>query len=242
MSHQTSDTAATSMNILERIRRIPAVYAQEGLGGLRRRAADRIFEHVEFVAAQRDLRPPPLPARCSRSFQIRRVDATLLERFRQMPDPFPRHFEYRANYGMRHCYAVWVDQDIGALMWPVFQADNRRMVTRWRYLLPDEVRLASIWVSPAQRGTGLIDACYARFESLFRDAGFRYFYTFTWVGNHGSRRLSARRGFREVGSIHRYSLRWQREGSGLYFRQRIPRDPLEPEHPGGDMTLPDVIV
>lgn len=229
------------MKMLERIRRIPSVYAQEGLGGLGRNVADRIFEHVEFVATQRDLRFPPLPVRCSLLFQIRRVDEALLERFRQMSEPFPRHFAYRANYGMRHCYAAWVGQDIGVLMWPVFQADNTRMVTRWRYLLPDEVRLASIWVSPEYRGTGLIDACYARFESLFREAGFRYFYTFTWVGNHGSRKLSSRRGFREVGSIHRYRFRWQGEGSGLYFRQRIPRDALGPEHPGGDMDLPEVI-
>ncbi len=227
--------------MLEKLKRIPATYKQESLRGLGRAVADQVFDHVEFVAAQGDLRQPPRPARCSLTFELRRVDASLFEQFRTMPAPFPRHFEYGSVYGMRHCYAASVGQDMAALMWPVFQADNTRMVTRWRYLLPDEARLASIWVSPAYRGTGLIDACYARFEALCGGAGFRYFYTFTWIGNHGSRKLSARRGFREVGSIHRYSFRWQREGRGLYIRQRIPRDPLAPGHPGGDMKLPGVI-
>jgi len=105
----------------------------------------------------------------------------------------------------------------------------------------DEARLASIWVAPKCRGTGLIDACYERFEGICGAAGFRYFYTFTWIGNHGSRKLSLRRGFREVGKIDRYSFRWQREGRGLYIRRRIPREPLGAVHPGGDLALPEVI-
>jgi len=233
--------APTLVKILEKIKRVPALYAKEGLGGLGRTFAGHLVEHTEFVVTQGDLTRPPIHAFCSLPFQIRRADDALLERFRSMPAPLPRHFEYRTVYGMRNCYAAWIGNEIGAVMWPVFQADNLRMVTRWRYLLPDEARVSNIWASPAYRGTGLIDACFERFESLFRAAGFRYFYTFTWVGNHASRRLSERRGYREVGSVHRYSLPWQREGSGLYIRSTIPRDPLAPGHPGGDMVLPDVI-
>jgi len=227
--------------MLEKIRRIPAVYAKEGLGGIGRALAGRLLEHTEFVAAQRDLRLPPVPAKCGLSFHIQRVDDALFERFKSMPAPLPRHYEYRFVYGMRNCYAAWVGTDLAAVMWPVFQGDNRRMVTRWRYLLPDEARVSNIWASPAYRGTGLIDACFERFERLFSAAGFRYFYTFTWIENHASRRLSARRGYREVGSVHRYSFPWQREGSGLYVRSSIPREPLGPEHPGGDIELPEVI-
>jgi len=229
------------MRVLEKIRRIPAVYAKEGLGGLGRAVAGRLIEHTEFVAAQRDLREPPLPARCSLAFEIRRVDDVLFERFRSMPAPLPRHFEYRFVYGMRNCYAAWVGDDLGAVMWPVFAADNRRTVTRWRFLLPDEARVSNIWASPAYRGTGLIDACFERFERLFAAAGFRYFYTFTWVGNHASRKLSARRGYREVGTIHRYAFPWLREGNGLYIRSAIPREPLASHRPGGDMELPERI-
>jgi hypothetical protein len=229
------------MAVLEKLKRVRSVYARGGLGALARGLADSVYEHVEFVAAQRDLRLPPLPAPCDLAFELRLVDDALFERFREMPAPFPRHFDYRYVYGMRRCYAAWVGNEIGALMWPVFQADNTRLVTRWRYLLPDEARVSNIWASPVYRGTGLIDACFARFEGLVRNAGFRYFYTFTWVGNHGSRKLSARRGLSEVGSIHRYAFRWQREGRGLYIRTRIPREPLAAVHPGGDMALPDVI-
>ncbi len=227
--------------MLEKLRRIPDVYAKQGFGGLGRAVAGSLFEYTEFVAAQRDLRLPPVPASCNLSFHLRRVDDAVFEQFKSMPAPLPRHFEYRAVYGMRNCYAAWIGGDLGAVMWPVFEADNRRMVTCWRYLLPDEARVSNIWASPTYRGTGLIDACFERFETLFRAAGFRYFYTFTWVGNRASRKLSARRGYREVGSVHRYSFRWQREGSGIYVRSPIPRDPLGPEHPGGDMALPEVI-
>jgi RimJ/RimL family protein N-acetyltransferase len=229
------------MKLLEKISRIPQVYAQEGFGGLSRTLAGRIVEHTEFVGAQLDLRSPLRPAQCALAFELRLVDDALFERFRTMPAPFPRHYEYRAMYGMRRCYGAWVGEEIGCLVWPVFQADNKRMVTRWRYLLPDEARLASIWASPKFRGTGLIDACYARFERIFRDGDFRYFYTFTWVGNRASRRMSARRGMHEVGSIHRFSFRWQREGHGIYIRHPIPREALEPTHPGGDLELPAVI-
>ena len=229
------------MKILEKLRRIPSVYAEEGLGGLGRAVAGRFFEHTEFVATQRDLSLPPPPTSCTLSFQLRRVDDAQFERFKTMPAPLPRHFEYRFRYGMRNCYAAWIGDDIGAVMWPVFQVDNTTTVTRWRYLLPDEARVSNIWASPKFRGTGLIDACFERFENLFREAGFRYAYTFTWVGNHGSRKLATRRGYREVGTIHCYSFRWQREGGGLYIRSPIPRDPLAPNNPGGDMALPDVI-
>lgn len=229
------------MRVLEKIRRIPAVYAKEGLGGLGRAVADHILEHTEFVASQRDLTLPPPPASCSLAFRLELVDNALLERFRTMPAPFPRHYEYRAIYGMRRCYAAWVEDDIGALMWPVFQADNSRMVNRWRYLLADEARLCNNWASSAFRGTGLIDACFERVVAVIADAGFRYLYNFTWVGNHPARKLYARRGLREVGSVHRYSFPWLREGNGLYIRSAIPREPLATHHPGGDMELPERI-
>jgi len=229
------------VKILDKIRKIPAVYAQEGLGGLGRAVTGRLVEHTEFVASQRDLRLPAPPATCTLTFQLKLVDDALLERFRRMPEPFPRHFEYRAIYGMRRCYAAWVGDDIGALMWPVFQADNDRMVNRWRYLLPDEARLCNNWASPRYRGTGLIDACFEQLVAVIRDTGFRYLYNFTWIGNNAARKLYTRRGLREVGSVHRFSFGWQAEGSGIYFRPRIPRDPVEPKHPGGDMDLPGVI-
>jgi RimJ/RimL family protein N-acetyltransferase len=229
------------MSLVDKLKRIPAVYSDQGLAGLGKALGDRVLEHTKFVVLQRDLRLEVPPASCSLPFQLRRVDDNLLKRFRDMPPPFPRHFEYRERFGMRHCYAAWVGTEIAALMWPVFEADNERLVTRWRYLWPDETRLASIWASPAYRGTGLMDACYERFERLVRGAGFRYLYTFTWSGNRGSQRLAARRGLREVGWVHRYSFRWQREGSGFYIRKRIPREPLGPDHPGGDLELPDVL-
>jgi len=229
------------MTVLRKFERIREIYADSGLKGVARTAYDRVFEHVEFVASQRDLKLPAPPAPCTLNFQLRLVDDTLLERFRNMPEPFPRHFEYRAIYGMRRCYAAWVGNDIGALMWPVFQADNPRMVNRWRNLLPDEARLCNNWASPAYRGTGLIDACFERLVAAISEAGFRYLYNFTWIGNHSARKLYTRRGLHEVASVHRYSFRWQREGSGFYIRQSIPRDPLAPGHPNGDMDLPEVI-
>jgi ribosomal protein S18 acetylase RimI-like enzyme len=229
------------MTVLRKLTRIPEVYAESGMRGIARAVSGRVFEHVEFVASQRDLRHAAPPAPCDLAFQLRLVDDALLEHFRMMPEPFPRHFEYRAIYGMRRCYAAWVGEDIGALMWPVFQADNPRMVNRWRCLLPDEARLCNNWASPAYRGTGLIDAAFEQLVSFIGHAGFRYLYNFTWIGNHSARKLYTRRGLREVASVHRYSFRWQPEGSGLYFRSPIPRDELASEHPGGDMDLPEVI-
>ena len=126
-------------------------------------------------------------------------------------------------------------------MWPLVQADNRRVVSRWRYLLEDECRLGSIWADPFVRGTGLIDACLERFADLFAARGFRYMYEFTWVGNTAAQRLYLRRGFRDVGRVRRYSLGFQREGNGLYLRSPIARESVAAAHPGGDLEMPAVL-
>ena len=221
--------------------RVARVYADGGVRGILRAAADRVYERTEFVAAQRDLRRPPPDLRCTVGFDLRRIGDPLLDTFWNMPAPFNRHWDYRFTYGMRHCYGAFVDGRTVALMWPVFEADNRLIVTRWRYLLPDEARISNAWADPSVRGTGLIAAAYERLTRLIAAAGFRYIYSFTWIGNHASRKFQSRMGYAEVGNIVRYSFAWQREGHGLYLRDRIPRDPLGHDHPGGDMHLPEVV-
>jgi ribosomal protein S18 acetylase RimI-like enzyme len=218
-----------------------SAWRAEGLRGLTAGVTRRAYDRTEFVVFQRNLRTPPAPAASRVSFELRRVDDVLLERFGTMPAPYPRHREYRVVYGQRHCYAAHVGDRISALMWPLVQADNRRVVSRWRFLLEDECRLGSIWADPAIRGTGLIDACLERFAELFAARGFRYMYEFTWVGNTAAQRLYLRRGFKDVGRVRRYSLGFQREGHGLYLRSPIAREPVSSGHPGGDLELPGIL-
>jgi ribosomal protein S18 acetylase RimI-like enzyme len=229
------------MVLIRKVQRIPEVYAAEGLRGIARALADRIFDHTEFVVCLRDLKVEAPPVRCDLSFQLRRADAALLARFRDMPPPFPRHSEYSSIFGMRQCYAAWVGEEIGALLWPASQADNRRIINRCRDLLADEARIANVWASPAYRGTGLIDAAFERLVSATAKAGFRYLYVFTWVGNEAARKLYRRRGMLEVSRVRHIAFRFQKTGYGLYIRQPISREPLGPGHPGGDMVLPETI-
>ena len=221
--------------------RVASAWRAEGFGGLAAGVTRRTYDRTEFVVFQRDLRKPTAPSPSRVPFELRRVDDAQLERFGTMPAPFPRHREYRVVYGQRHCYAAHVGDRMAALMWPLVQADNRRVVSRWRHLLEDECRLGSIWADPAVRGTGLIDACLERFAELFAARGFRYMYEFTWVGNTAAQRLYLRRGFKDVGRVRRYSLGFQREGNGLYLRSPISREPLSPGHPGGDLQLPAIL-
>lgn len=223
------------------LNRIARAYAEGGLRGILRSAASHVYERTEFVAAQRDLLKPPPDLRCALAFDLRRVDDRQLDSFRTMPSPFNRHWDYRFTYGMRRCYAAYTDGRVVALMWPVFEADNRLIVTRWRYLLPDEARISNAWADRSVRGTGLIAVAYERLTRVIAAAGFRYIYGFTWINNHASRKFQARMGYNEVGNIVRYSFAWQPEGRGLYLRDAIPRDPVGPDHPGGDMALPEVI-
>lgn len=223
------------------LRKISATYRDRGAGGLLRAALDRIYERTEFVAMQRDLRHPTAPPHCTLDFELRQIDDARLERFKDLPYPFSRHYQYRFEQGQRRCYGALVGDQIVALMWPLFAADNPRLVTRWRYLLPDEARISSIWADPRVRGTGLMAACIERFATYVRAHGFCYLYAFTWVNNQASIRLHERLGFRTVGRIRRHSLRWQEEGRGLYLRTPIPRDPMPATHPGGDLELPAVL-
>ena len=221
--------------------KMTATWRAEGLRGLAAGVSRRAYDRTEFVVLQRDLRSPSAPVVSRVPFELRRVDDAQLERFGAMPAPFPRHREYRVVYGQRHCYAAHVGDRIGALMWPLVQADNRRVVSRWRYLLEDECRLGSIWADPAVRGTGLMEACLERFAEHFAARRFRYMYGFTWVGNTAAQRLHLRRGFKNVGRVRRYTLGFQREGDGLYLRFPIAREPVSPGHPGGDLELPAIL-
>lgn len=223
------------------VARLASAWRAEGLRGLAAGVSRRAWDRTEFVVFQRDLRERPVPAASRVPFELRRVDDAQLERFRTMPAPYPRHREYRVVYGQRHCYAAHVGAGISALMWPLVQADNRKVVSRWRHLLEDECRLGSIWADPAVRGTGLVDACLERFAEYFATRGFRYMYEFTWVGNTSAQRLYLRRGFKDVGRVRRYSLGVQREGHGLYLRPAIAREPVAPDHPAGDLRLPDIL-
>jgi ribosomal protein S18 acetylase RimI-like enzyme len=229
------------MGLLSKVRRVPEIYAAEGLGGVARAVADRLIDYTEFVVFLRDLQEDGPPAPCAVEFTLRRVDDALFERFREMPAPFPRHREYRTIYGMRHCYAAWVGEEIGALIWPAFQADNERVINRCRALLPDEARIANVWASPAYRGTGLIDAAFERLVSVIAKGGIRYLYVFTWVGNEAAKKLYRRRGMREVATVQHIALRFPRAGSGLYIRGRVPRDPVASGHRGGEIALPETI-
>jgi RimJ/RimL family protein N-acetyltransferase len=210
-------------------------------GDLIRAAVRRLYERDDFVVLRRDLRRPVPPPACHVSFRLVRLDDASLARFKDMPPPFPRHHQYRFQYGQRHCYAALVDDAIVALMWPSFREDNARVVSPWRVLLADEGRIGSIWADPRYRGTGLMASCIERFARHVGARGVRYLYACTWVGNHASIRLHERLGFERVGSARRYALRWQRPGRGLYLRSRILRDPAPPEAAIGPVELPEVL-
>lgn len=225
----------------EKLQSALALYRERGLVGVTSEAVGRVFERTEFVALQRDLRQPVPPVRCVVEFQLRRIDDVTFSRFKDMPAPFCRHYQYRTEWRQRHCYGAFVGERICALMWPLFAADNNRLVTKWRYLLADEARISSIWADPEYRGTGLMASCIGKFAILLGAAGFHYLYAFTWVGNRSSIGLHAKLGFREVGRIRRYSFAWQSEGNGVYIRQTIPREPIAAVRPGGDFDLPAVI-
>jgi len=209
--------------------------------GLATDALGRVCRRTEFVALQRDLLQSIAPMSCRVSYELRRIDDATLHGFRDMPFPFSRHYQYWVEWRQRQCYGAFVGERIVALMWPLFSADNDQLVTKWRYLLPDEARISSIWTDPEYRGTGLMACCIEKFAALLRSAGFRYLYAFTWVGNHSSIGLHKKLGFQVVGRICHYSLAWQNEGHGIYIRGRIARAPMSATHPEGDFLLPDVI-
>jgi len=229
------------MRDIKLIRKIQSHLREHGLLGLWREALSRVYERTEFVVMQRDLRDPPMEVRCAVPFLLRRIGDDEISRFKDMPAPFPRNYQYRFDYGQRHCYGAFVGDRIVALMWPVFHADNKRVVSRWRLLLPDEARLSSIWADPEFRGTGLMDACIEKFAVFLKEQGYRYLYAMTWVGNESSIRLHKRRGFVIAGKAARHSFRWQKDGHGFYVRDKIVRESFRDTHQTKDSNLPEFI-
>jgi RimJ/RimL family protein N-acetyltransferase len=201
----------------------------------------RIGTADRFVILRRDLRNPGPTVSCSLRFELKRVDDAALMQFKDKPYPFNRHYQYRFEYGQRNCYAAFVDNEIGALMWPLFAADNDHVVSKWRLLLADEARISSIWADPRFRGTGLMAACIERLAAYLKTRQFLYLYACTWVGNSASIKLHERLGFEVSGRATRYSFRWQTEGRGVYVRSHIPRPPVAADGSIRDFVLPDVI-
>ena len=231
----------TGERAASRLRALLGLYQDEGVRGVVTRGFSRVGARDTFVVLRLDLTRPLLTPTSRVPFTLRRLDDETLASFRHAPYPFSRHHQYRFEYGQRRCYAAFVDSRIAALMWPSFAADNGTVVSRWRDLLPDEGRIGSIWCDPAYRGTGLMGACVMTFGRHLERHTFRYLYAFTWHQNAASIALHERLGFERVGTASRYSLRWQKEGRGLYLRSRIDRPPVAVDHPGGDVELPDVL-
>jgi RimJ/RimL family protein N-acetyltransferase len=217
------------------------VLQEQGGRALVREIAGKIFDRTVFVAIQRDLKIKWKPVKCEIPFELMKLNDETIRSFKNMPEPFPRHYQYRFEYGLRQCYAAVHNDKIVALMWPFNITDNAHMVTKWRFLLADETRVSNIWADPAYRGTGLMPACIECFALLFKSAGYRYMYCFTWEHNQASIRFHEKLGFRVVGKIVRYSFPLLKEGTGIYFRGRIPREPLAAEHATDDFNLPERI-
>jgi len=51
------------MSLLSKVRRVPEIFAAQGLGGVARAVANRLIDYTEFVVFLRDLREdgPPAP-------------------------------------------------------------------------------------------------------------------------------------------------------------------------------------
>ena len=188
---------------------------------------------------QRDLTRSRPSIKCSIPFELRKLDDDAILRFKQMPPPFPRHYQYRYEGNLRHCYAAFHNEKIVALMWPFCKKDNEHMVTKWRFLLEDEARISNIWADPDYRGTGLMAACIELFANHLEIKGYRYLYCFTWENNHASIKLHKKLGFHITGKIVRFSFPFLKEGNGIYFRNKIPRAEISDAVREKDLDLPE---
>ena len=228
------------VDILSRkLRSAQGIWREGGAPALISEILNYVYDKTENVLFQRDLSLTAPEVKCRLSFQLKKIGGTTFQKFKDMPDPFPRHYQYRFLYGQRTCYGAYIDGDIKALMWVLLHADNYHVVNRWRYLLCDEVRIADYWADPHFRGTGLIDEAIERVLDYCAQRGKRYAYISPGADNEPSKRLCIRRGFKMIGRINNYRLAWQRPGSGIYFRDRVPRVPLESNYIAEDIELPD---
>ena len=188
---------------------------------------------------QRELTLAAPEVDCRISFELKKIDDTEFQKFKDWPHPFPRHYQYRFLYGQKTCYGAYVDGGIGALVWIVLPTDNDQVVNRWRYLLRDEVRIADYWADPQYRGTGLIDESIERLLEYCAQSGMRYAYISPGADNEPSKRLCLRRGFQLIGTVKNYRFAWQRPGAGIYFRDQVPRAAPDTTNVSGDIELPD---
>lgn len=230
------------MGLRKKIISMIDVYQEQGGRVLLRKIFDKFIEKTVFVAMQRDLNIARPLVKCNIPFELKKLDDATISEFRKLPPPFPRHYQYRFEYGLRNCYGAFHKDKIVALMWPFCRKDNSHMVTKWRFLLADEARVSNLWVDPAYRGTGLMLVCMAIFANYFKNAGCNYQYGFTWENNHASIKFHSKSGFHIAGKILRYSFPFLKEGNGIYFRSKIIRNPVPPECMEDDFNLPERVV
>ena len=223
----------------KKLRLAQIVWTEAGVTGLIGELKHYVYDKTENLMFRRDLSLKAPDVKCEISFQLRKVTDETFQTFKAMPPPFPRHGQYRFVYGQKTCYGAYIRNEIKALIWLLLHTDNHQVVNRWRYLLRDEVRIADYWVDKSHRGTGLIDASMEQLLGFCAQNGKRYAYVSPGADNEPSKRLCFRRGFTLVGTVKNYRWAWQNPGSGIYFRDPLPRPPLDPNYPKGEIDLPD---
>ena len=226
---------------VKKIKTAARVFREDGAKRVLRDLIEKVIDISDFVVMRRDLATSSPRVQCSIPFELRRIDDDTFEKFTGLPPPFPRHYQYRAEYGQRNCYGAYIRDDIGALLWVMFKADNGRSVNTWRYLKADEARIADVWAHPTYRGTGLIHVAMERMIGFLGQQGIRYVYVFTWQGNERAKRLYQKLGFDIIGKVWNVRWAWSKPGSGFHIRPKLQRDALSIEHYSDEVPLPDVI-
>ena len=187
--------------VIRKLKTAIKTYRDHGIGTVLRELVAKVLDVSEFVVMRRDMRALASDVQCEITFELKRIDDATLESFKNLPAPLPRHFEYRTQYGQRHCYGAYVNGKIQALMWVLFKEDNGLCVNTWHYLLADEAIITDVWDHPHYRGIGLIHVAMERIIKHLEKNGIHYGYEYTWHGNERAKCSYQKLNFHTIGKV-----------------------------------------
>lgn len=179
----------------------------------------RLFIIEKYIALRKDLSLPDPGINFSIDLEIREAKKEEIETFKNMPPPFPRHYEYYKIHGLKHCYLSLCEKRIVFIGWIQYPEEFVSFVLKLRKLKPHETEINHVFTLEGYRGKNIFPKVLDTLCKKLRNDGFKHVYAFVLQENASSIKGLRKAGFNQVGKVTYIKMFWNKRGNGFYFRR-----------------------
>jgi len=186
---------------------------------LKKVAGFKLFTVEKYNVYRKDLSLPDPEINCPIDLEIREAKKEEIENFKNMPPPFPRHYEYYAIHGLRHCYLGLHKGKLVFIGWIKYPEEFQNFVLKLRKLKPTEAHPNHFFTLESYRGKNIYTKVMNFFSVKLRSEGFTHLIGTIPKPNLASIKGIKKSGFKEIGKVYYLKMFWNKRGKGFYFRR-----------------------